>query len=89
MSTDEQAPKTRISGATRRAVIERDGRFCKLCGRPVVRRTSRRSRVQHADNLLTLDHLVPISRGGDSSAENLRVCCRACNMRRSAGGQQS
>lgn len=87
MSSEPEPHKTRISGATRREVIERDGRTCQLCGRPVVRRTQRRGRVQHADNLLTLDHLVPISRGGDSSAENLRVCCRRCNMKRSAGGQ--
>ena len=28
---------------------------------------------------LTLDHLVPVSRGGRSTRGNLVVCCRKCN----------
>ncbi len=28
---------------------------------------------------LTLDHLVPLSRGGRSTRGNMVVCCRACN----------
>ncbi|MCQ2379668.1 MAG: HNH endonuclease [Victivallaceae bacterium] len=28
---------------------------------------------------LTLDHIVPISRGGKSTKGNLVVCCKACN----------
>jgi 5-methylcytosine-specific restriction endonuclease McrA len=30
----------------------------------------------------TLDHLVPVSRGGAHSIENVAVCCRRCNMRK-------
>ena len=29
---------------------------------------------------LTLDHLVPVARGGRSTRGNLVVCCRACNQ---------
>ncbi len=29
---------------------------------------------------LTLDHIVPIARGGRSTRGNLVVCCRACNQ---------
>lgn len=32
---------------------------------------------------LTLDHLVPICRGGRSTRGNLVVCCRACNAGKS------
>ena len=28
---------------------------------------------------LTLDHIVPVSRGGRSTRGNLVVCCRKCN----------
>lgn len=28
---------------------------------------------------LTLDHIVPVARGGKSTRGNLVVCCRACN----------
>lgn len=29
---------------------------------------------------LTLDHIVPVSRGGKSTKGNLVVCCRKCNQ---------
>lgn len=31
---------------------------------------------------LTLDHLLPISRGGSNRLENLRLACRSCNQLR-------
>jgi 5-methylcytosine-specific restriction endonuclease McrA len=31
---------------------------------------------------LTLDHIKPISKGGSSSLENLRLACRPCNQSR-------
>jgi len=32
----------------------------------------------------TLDHVVPVSRGGIHSITNVLVCCRSCNMRKHA-----
>lgn len=32
----------------------------------------------------TIDHIVPISRGGDNSPENLAASCRRCNSRKGA-----
>ena len=29
---------------------------------------------------LTLDHIVPVARGGRSTRGNMVVCCRECNM---------
>ncbi|MBR7131497.1 MAG: HNH endonuclease [Lentisphaeria bacterium] len=29
---------------------------------------------------LTLDHIVPLSRGGRSTKGNMVVCCRSCNQ---------
>ena len=29
---------------------------------------------------LTLDHIVPVARGGRSTKGNLVVCCRSCNQ---------
>jgi 5-methylcytosine-specific restriction endonuclease McrA len=31
---------------------------------------------------LTLDHIVPLRRGGKASLNNYRVLCRSCNSRR-------
>lgn len=49
-----------------------DGR-CAYCG-------------QHSDKPtdLQLDHVVPFSRGGANTAENTRICCGSCNMKKGA-----
>lgn len=82
-----KSQRHRIPGSVRAAVLERDGKKCQLCGGKVVTSSGRRTRTQHRDNLLTLDHIVAVSRGGLPTVENLRVACRSCNMKRSSGGQ--
>ena len=51
-------------------LIERDGPECVWCGRELWRRD------------LTLDHVVPRSRGGHMTSENALLACRSCNRRR-------
>lgn len=67
-----------ISRTERRAVMERDGNACRYCGRAVLLRWPIRGRPGRADDL-TLDHVVPLARGGSSKRDNLVVACRACN----------
>ena len=55
---------------TRRNIFERDGNVCQYCGR---RRDPRE---------MTLDHIVPRSRGGNSSWENVVLACLPCNSRK-------
>jgi 5-methylcytosine-specific restriction endonuclease McrA len=50
---------------TRANILLRDDETCQYCGK------------RNRD--LTLDHVVPRSRGGQCSWENLVACCRACN----------
>ena len=50
---------------TRANILLRDDETCQYCGK--------RSRD------LTLDHVIPRSRGGLSSWENLVACCKICN----------
>ena len=52
---------------TRRAVFARDGWECQYCGA----RTS-----------LTVDHVIPRSKGGDSGWENIVASCAPCNRRK-------
>jgi len=51
---------------TRRAVFARDGWVCQYCGRP-------------AENV---DHVVPRSRGGTHTWDNVVAACRRCNSRK-------
>lgn len=52
---------------TRRAVFARDGWECQYCG----------SRAQ-----LTVDHVIPRSKGGTSTWENIVASCAPCNRRK-------
>ena len=51
-------------------LIERDGPTCVWCGRELWR----------CD--LTLEHVVPRSRGGHKTPDNALLACRSCNRRR-------
>ena len=53
---------------TRANIMLRDEETCQYCGK-------------HSRDL-TLDHVLPRSRGGQSTWENLVACCRACNGRK-------
>jgi 5-methylcytosine-specific restriction endonuclease McrA len=55
---------------TRKAVFERDGNVCQYCGRKMRREK------------LTIDHIVPRSRGGGDSWSNLVLACLECNARK-------
>ena len=52
---------------TRRAVFARDDWTCQYCG---------------ARSNLTVDHVVPRSKGGDSSWTNIVASCAPCNRRK-------
>lgn len=56
-----------LSNTIRRRIYERDGRVCKQCG------------AQHG---LSIDHIIPISKGGNSVDDNLQVLCMTCNARK-------
>jgi 5-methylcytosine-specific restriction endonuclease McrA len=55
---------------SRKNILLRDRNTCQYC-----------QKVLTAAEL-TLDHVIPRSRGGASSWENLVACCRDCNRRK-------
>jgi len=55
---------------SRKNILLRDRNACQYCGE-----------VLPAGEL-TLDHVVPRSRGGNSTWENLVACCHGCNRRK-------
>jgi 5-methylcytosine-specific restriction endonuclease McrA len=61
-----RVPRTVKRSLSRRALFARDGWCCVYCGTAAGR--------------LTLDHVVPRSRGGASTWENVVTACSPCNL---------
>ena len=61
-----KVPYGRRAALNRRAVFARDRHLCQYCG----------------ERAESLDHVVPRSRGGEHSWENVVAACRPCNMRK-------
>jgi len=57
-------------GCTRREIFKRDKYVCQYCHYPF------------SGGKLTLDHVIPKSRGGQKSWENLVTCCIKCNQKK-------
>lgn len=55
---------------SRKGIILRDGSTCQYC------------RKQLPSKDLTMDHVIPRSRAGESTWENLVACCFSCNNRK-------
>ncbi len=49
-------------------VKKRDNRTCRLCG------------AKAPDVELHIDHIVPLSKGGETTLDNLQVLCADCNL---------
>lgn len=58
---------TAVTRGQRVRILERDGYRCQSCG---------------AESHLCIDHVIPVSRGGDSSDDNLQVLCHSCNTKK-------
>ena len=68
LSAYVRVPRAAQRKISRKALFARDGWACVYCGATDVR--------------LTLDHVVPRSRGGDSVWENVVTSCSPCNLRK-------
>lgn len=61
-----KVPYRRSAPVSRRAVFGRDGNRCQYCGGPAE----------------SIDHVLPRSKGGEHSWENVVACCRSCNLKK-------
>ena len=59
----------------RRYIIERDQNTCQKCGN---------STAQEPNLLLEVDHIIPVSKGGLTSEDNLQTLCWKCNRSKGA-----
>ena len=52
-------------------VVRRDSQLCQVCFKYV------------RDDELEFDHIIPVSKGGPTSVDNIRILCRDCNRSKS------
>lgn len=60
----------RLTVLTRKNIYARDRNTCQYCG------------TKHNPSTLTLDHIVPESKGGPFAWHNLVACCKNCNRKK-------
>lgn len=61
---------------TRREVFSRGEGICYICGQ----RTHYENSEEWSPLLATVDHVIPWTRGGEHTWENVKLCCFRCNM---------
>lgn len=59
-----------MTNKLRQAIKERDGYACKYCGASV---------EKEPNLLLEIDHIIPVSKGGMTTEDNLQTLCWRCN----------
>lgn len=78
VTTGEMVPETHpeqfpdwasrhVSGPTRIELLKKAKHKCQACG---------------STEKLEVDHILPISKGGDGRIENLQILCRSCNRKK-------
>lgn len=74
-----------VRGISVRSLRKRDGDLCCYCGITMTFTTiSRASGAQYIPTKATIEHVIPLSRNGDHSWENTKLCCWQCNIRKNA-----
>lgn len=58
-----------VPAQLRRAVIARARSLCEYCLSP----------VSHAVSSFAIEHIIPVDRGGKTTAHNLALSCQGCN----------
>ncbi len=71
----ERGPSDRARYCSAACAAKRDGWKCRMCGCD----TPRSLRGTTLANAPECDHVIPLSRGGSSTASNMQCLCRRCN----------
>jgi 5-methylcytosine-specific restriction endonuclease McrA len=66
--------KVTVGEVSREEVFRRDRGICHICGKKLT------------PQMWHLDHLIPLSKGGSHTPENVAVACPRCNIRRGNHG---
>ncbi|MDR2458182.1 MAG: HNH endonuclease [Clostridiales Family XIII bacterium] len=65
----DKIPKVTLR-LSRRAIYIRDNYTCYICGK------------EFSERHLSIDHIIPLSRGGKNTWENMITCCLKCNWKK-------
>jgi 5-methylcytosine-specific restriction endonuclease McrA len=60
---------TRAKHWQRKHLIDKDGAYCKIC-----------KKIFESKKEITLDHIIPVSKGGDDEISNLQLAHFECNQ---------
>lgn len=73
LSAQKRPRETKGWGSLRAQTLAGDGYRCRVCG-------------THRDQGVSLhvDHMLPVSMGGDNHLDNLRTLCEECNLARNS-----
>ncbi len=72
MASPQRRTRREISGRQRFRILVRDGFRCKACGASPLDHKG----VVHLD----VDHILPWSKGGETTDDNLETKCKQCNL---------
>lgn len=62
-------PRKRVTAEQRRAVVERSGESCEYC----------LSQLRFSMQSFSVEHIIPVEKGGETELENLGLSCQGCN----------
>jgi 5-methylcytosine-specific restriction enzyme A len=65
-----KTPRIHIPPEVRKYVFQRDKYQCQSCGKTTL------------ETNLTIDHIIPLSRGGQNDISNLQTLCFICNQQK-------
>lgn len=63
-----KTPRIPIPPEVRKYVYQRDNYQCKSCGKTDI------------ETALTIDHIIPLAKGGSNEISNLQTLCQTCNQ---------
>lgn len=67
---------TVVPSELKQKIYNRDDGICYICG---CKTTIATKEERLKDNCFTVDHVIPISKGGKTVIDNLKCCCVRCN----------